>query len=83
LAHPLLLFLSLGFHPTFSRHGNIKTSFYCSFGLTKTLDFIRPFLAMAILNKFLLLIWLNENVGFHLTFSRHGNIKQVFIAHLA
>jgi hypothetical protein len=30
----------------------IKTSFHCSSGLTKTLDFIRPFLAMATKTSF-------------------------------
>ncbi|MCI6111132.1 MAG: hypothetical protein SPE63_03275 [Prevotella sp.] len=44
-----------------------------------------PFLAMAELKQALfLLIWLNENVPFHGTFSRHGRIKASFIsAHLA
>ena len=44
-----------------------------------------PFLAMAELKQALfLLIWLNENVPFHGTFSRNGRIKASFIsAHLA
>ena len=29
--------------------------------------------------SFILLIWLNENVGFHPSFSRHGRIKASFI----
>ena len=47
--------------------------------------FMAPFLAMAELKQALfLLIWLNENVPFHGTFSRHGRTKASFIsAHLA
>ena len=32
-----------------------------------------------LIGKLTLLIWLNENVGFHPSFSRHGRIKASFI----
>ncbi|MDE7073062.1 MAG: hypothetical protein K2O66_06865, partial [Bacteroidales bacterium] len=38
---------NVGFHPTFSRHGKIQASLASAHGLSKTLDFIRRFLAMA------------------------------------
>ena len=51
-----------GLHPSFSRHGKIKASFILHTGLTKTVDCILRFLAMAELKRaFTLLIWLNEN----------------------
>ena len=51
-----------GLHPSFSRHGKIKASFILHTGLTKTVDCILRFLAMAELKRaFILLIWLNEN----------------------
>ena len=50
-----------------------------------TLDFIPRFLAMAeVETSFTLPIWLNENVGFHPAFSRHGRGRNKFhSAHLA
>ena len=48
--------------PSVSRHGKIKASFILHTGLTKTVDCILRFLAMAELKRaFTLLIWLNEN----------------------
>mgnify|MGYP001143380376 CR=1 FL=1 len=47
----------------------LKQAWLCSSGLTKRFHFMAPFLAMAELKQALfLLIWLNENVLFEMTF---------------
>jgi hypothetical protein len=42
----------VGFHPTFFRQGNVKTSFHCSSGLTKTLAHPNAIQIICLVNLF-------------------------------
>jgi hypothetical protein len=51
LALLIRLIENVGFHPSFSRHGRARASLALLIWLTKTLDFILRFLAMAELEQ--------------------------------
>ncbi|MDD6920931.1 MAG: hypothetical protein PUI86_00865 [Bacteroidales bacterium] len=68
---------SVGFHPTFSRHGIAQSlsALALLIWLNEKVGLHPTFSRHGIAQSFsalALLIWLNEKVGFHPAFSRHG-----------